>query len=120
MNFLPDVEVVCPVCRGRRYQKSVLHVKYREHSISDILDLSVDEAAVLLKNQRNIMEKLQLLQDVGLGYLGLVIHHLLDGICLLLIGHGILRMDGEAARHFPQNHWSGNRTCFRNVKYSAF
>lgn len=71
MNFLPDVEVVCPVCRGRRYQKSVLNVKYREHSISDILDLSVDEAAVLLKNQRNIMKKLQILQDVSLGYLGL-------------------------------------------------
>lgn len=71
MNFLPDVEVLCPVCRGKRYQKAVLNVKYKEHSISDILDLSIDEAAMLLEDERSIVEKLQILCDVGLGYLGL-------------------------------------------------
>lgn len=71
MNFLPDVEVVCPVCCGRRYQKSVLNVKYKNQCISDILDLSVDEAAALLENEHSIMEKLTILQDVGLGYLSL-------------------------------------------------
>ena len=71
MNFLPDVEVTCPACLGRRYQKMVLNVKYKEHSISDILDLSIDDAAILLGGERNIRKKLQILQDVGLGYLGL-------------------------------------------------
>lgn len=71
MNFLPDVEVTCPACLGRRYQKMVLNVKYKEHSISDILDLSIDDAAILLEGERNIRKKLQILQDVGLGYLGL-------------------------------------------------
>ena len=71
MNFLPDVEVTCPACLGRRYQKMVLNVKYKEHSISDILDLSIDDAAILLEGEQNIRKKLQILQDVGLGYLGL-------------------------------------------------
>ncbi len=71
MHFLPDVEVVCPVCRGRRYQKSVLNVKYKGYSISDILDLSIDEAAGLLADEKNIAKKLAVLQEVGLGYLGL-------------------------------------------------
>jgi excinuclease ABC subunit A len=65
-----NVEVVCPVCRGRRYQKSVLNVRFKEQSISDILDLSVDEAAAILVNERCILERLRILQDVGLGYLG--------------------------------------------------
>lgn len=71
MHFLPDVEVVCPVCRGKRYQKPVLEIKYRSHSISDILELSIDEAAELFKREESIVAKLQILLDVGLGYLGL-------------------------------------------------
>ena len=71
MNFLPDVEVLCPVCHGKRYQKEVLSVKYKDLSISDILDLSIDDAAVCLKSESNIREKLQILQEVGLGYIGL-------------------------------------------------
>lgn len=71
MNFLPDVEVVCPICRGKRYQKQVLNVKYKGNSISDILELSVDEALELFEGEESIRSKLQILQDVGLGYLGL-------------------------------------------------
>ncbi len=71
MNFLPDVEVTCPICRGRRYQKQVLKVKYKGNNISDILELSVDEAMELFAGQESIASKLQILQDVGLGYLGL-------------------------------------------------
>lgn len=71
MNFLPDVEVLCPVCYGRRYKKEVLNVKYKDLSISDILDLSIDDAAICLKSESNIREKLQILQEVGLGYIGL-------------------------------------------------
>ena len=71
MHFLPDVEVVCPVCRGERYQKPVLEIKYKDVSIADILELSIDEAAELFSEERNITTKLQVLQEVGLGYLGL-------------------------------------------------
>lgn len=71
MNFLPDVEVVCPVCRGNRYQKQVLNVKYRGLSIAQVLELSIDEAAALFEQEKEIMKKLIVLQDVGLGYLGL-------------------------------------------------
>lgn len=71
MHFLPNVEVVCPVCHGKRYQRPVLDVKYNGNSISDILDLSIDEAAVLLASEKSIVEKLRVLQEVGLGYLGL-------------------------------------------------
>jgi excinuclease ABC subunit A len=71
MHFLPDVEVVCPVCRGRRYKKPVLDIKYRGQNISDILELSIDEALELFADEENIVSKLKVLQDVGLGYLGL-------------------------------------------------
>lgn len=71
MHFLPDVEVVCPVCGGKRYQKPVLDIKYKSHTISDVLELSIDEAKILFCNEVNIVSKLTVLQDVGLGYLGL-------------------------------------------------
>ena len=71
MHFLPDVEVVCPVCRGRRYQKPVLDIRYQGHNISDILELSIDEAMELFSGEKSIISKLQILQEVGLGYLGL-------------------------------------------------
>lgn len=69
MNFLPDVEVVCPVCRGKRYQKPVLNVRYRGYHIAEVLELSIDEAAVLFKEENEIVKKLKVLQEVGLGYL---------------------------------------------------
>ena len=71
MYFLPDVEVTCPVCRGKRYQKQVLEALYKGYSISDVLDMSINEAAVLFDSEDTIKEKLAVLQDVGLGYLGL-------------------------------------------------
>lgn len=71
MNFLPDVEVVCPVCHGKRYQKPVLNIWYKENTISDVLDKSIDEALELFKNEDKIASKLQILRDVGLGYLTL-------------------------------------------------
>lgn len=71
MNFLPDVEVVCPVCKGKRYQKPVLAVKYKGFNIAEVLDLSVDDAVLLFEQEKGILRKLKTLQDVGLGYLGL-------------------------------------------------
>lgn len=71
MHFLPDVEVVCPVCRGRRYQRPVLDIKYRGHNISEVLELSIDEAVELFTGEAGIIRKLRILQDVGLGYLSL-------------------------------------------------
>ena len=71
MYFLPDVEVVCPVCGGKRYQKPVLDITYKDHNISDVLELSIDEAMFLFAKEENIVSKLKVLQDVGLGYLGL-------------------------------------------------
>jgi excinuclease ABC subunit A len=71
MHFLPDVEVLCPVCRGKRYQKPVLDIRYKGHNISEVLELSIDEARVLFADEKNISLKLKVLCDVGLGYLGL-------------------------------------------------
>ncbi len=71
MHFLPDVEVVCPVCHGKRYQKPVLDIKFKGHNISEVLELSIDEAFVLFADEENIRAKLKVLQDVGLGYLNL-------------------------------------------------
>ncbi len=71
MHFLPDVELVCYVCRGKRYQKPILEIKYRGYHISEVLELSIDEAAELFANEKHIAAKLRILQDVGLGYLGL-------------------------------------------------
>lgn len=71
MHFLPDVEVVCPVCRGMRYKKPVLDIRYRGRNISDVLELSIDEALELFSGRESIALKLKILQDVGLGYLSL-------------------------------------------------
>ena len=71
MHFLPDVEVICPVCRGKRYQKNVLEIKYKGYNISDVLEMSIDEALILFAEESVIAAKLKVLQDVGLGYLGL-------------------------------------------------
>lgn len=71
MHFLPDVEVVCPVCHGKRYQKPVLDIKFKGYNISDVLELSIDEAFVLFAEEESIRSKLKVLQDVGLGYLSL-------------------------------------------------
>ncbi len=71
MNFLPDVYVTCDVCRGRRYNLETLQVKYKDKSIADVLESSVDEAVELLANIPQIQAKLKTLSEVGLGYIHL-------------------------------------------------
>ncbi|HTS27431.1 MAG TPA: excinuclease ABC subunit UvrA [Bryobacteraceae bacterium] len=71
MNFLPDVYVTCDVCRGRRYNRETLQVKFKGYSIADLLDATVEEALPLMENLPQIRAKLQTLLDVGLGYVHL-------------------------------------------------
>ncbi|HMI51484.1 MAG TPA: excinuclease ABC subunit UvrA [Candidatus Saccharimonadales bacterium] len=71
MNFLPDVYVMCEVCRGRRYNSETLAVRYKGHSISDVLNLPSSEALKLLENIPQIQQKLATLVEVGLGYVTL-------------------------------------------------
>ena len=71
MHFMSDIYVPCEVCKGRRYNRETLEVKYRGKSIADVLDMTVEEAMGLFENHRPIMVKLQTLYDVGLGYMHL-------------------------------------------------
>jgi excinuclease ABC subunit A len=71
MHFLPNVYVTCEQCKGRRYNRETLDVRYRGKSIADVLDLTVDQALPLLENFPPIANKLRTLQDVGLGYIEL-------------------------------------------------
>jgi excinuclease ABC subunit A len=71
MNFLPDVYVTCEVCRGRRYNAETLSVRYKGHSISDLLDMQIADALKVLENIPQIKVKLETLVDVGLGYIQL-------------------------------------------------
>jgi excinuclease ABC subunit A len=69
MNFLPDVSVKCETCNGRRYNRETLEVRYRGKSISDILDMSIEDAVVFFENIPSILHKINTLQEVGLGYI---------------------------------------------------
>ena len=71
MHFLSDVFVECDVCKGQRYNQETLEVTYKGYSISDVLNMTVNEAAKLFKNIPAIISKLKTLQDVGLGYVHL-------------------------------------------------
>ena len=71
MNFLPDVWVTCEVCKGKRYTRETLEVKWKGKTIHDILELSVDEACVFFENQPRIHRIVKTVQDVGLGYIRL-------------------------------------------------
>ena len=71
MHFLPDVEVRCPVCRGRRFKRETLAVKYRGYDISQVLNMTVEEALVLFAEVPAAASRLQVMSDVGLGYLQL-------------------------------------------------
>jgi excinuclease ABC subunit A len=71
MNFLPDVYVMCDVCRGRRYNHETLQVKYKGASIADLLDMTIEDALKMLEAIPTIRTKLETLVDVGLGYLQL-------------------------------------------------
>ena len=68
MHFLPDIFVPCEVCKGRRYNRETLEVKYKGKSIHDVLEMTVEEALEFFKNVPKIARKLQTLYDVGLGY----------------------------------------------------
>ncbi|EKJ85522.1 excinuclease ABC subunit UvrA [Leptospira meyeri] len=71
MHFLPDIYVECEVCKGKRYNRETLEVKYKGKHISDILDMTVEEAVVFFENIPNLKRKLDTLMDVGLGYIKL-------------------------------------------------
>jgi excinuclease ABC subunit A len=71
MNFLPDVYVPCEKCNGKRYNRETLEIRYKGKSISDVLDMTVDEAVEFFTNVPYLYRKIKVLQDVGLGYISL-------------------------------------------------
>ncbi len=71
MNFLPDVTVPCEVCRGKRYNRETMEVRFRGRSIADVLDMTINQAVEFFENQPNILNKIKVLQEVGLGYIKL-------------------------------------------------
>jgi len=71
MNFLPDVYVPCESCNGKRYNKETLEVRFKGKSIADVLDMTINQAVEFFENQPSILNRIQTLQDVGLGYIKL-------------------------------------------------
>jgi len=71
MNFLPDVYVPCEECRGKRYNRETLEVRFRGKSIADVLDMTINQAVEFFVNQPAILNKIKVLQEVGLGYIKL-------------------------------------------------
>jgi len=74
MEFLPDVYVHCETCKGKRYNRETLEVRFKGKSISDVLDMTVEEAVQFFENQPRILRKIQTLNEVGLGYISLGQH----------------------------------------------
>ena len=74
MEFLPDVYVNCETCKGKRYNRETLEVRFKGKSISDVLDMTVEEAVTFFENQPRILRKIDTLNDVGLGYISLGQH----------------------------------------------
>ena len=74
MDFLPDVHVHCETCKGKRYNRETLEVRFKGKSISDVLDMTVEEAVEFFKHQPKILRKIETLNDVGLGYITLGQH----------------------------------------------
>ncbi len=74
MDFLPDVHVECPLCKGKRYNRETLEIRFKGKSIADVLDMSVEEASEFFINQPNILRRIKTLNDVGLGYITLGQH----------------------------------------------
>lgn len=74
MEFLPDVYVPCETCKGKRYNRETLEVRFKGKSISDVLDMTVEEAVSFFENQPKILRKIQTLSEVGLGYISLGQH----------------------------------------------
>lgn len=71
MNFLPDVLVPCESCRGKRYNRETLEVRFKGKSIADVLDMTINQAVEFFENQPHILNKIKTIQDVGLGYIKL-------------------------------------------------
>jgi excinuclease ABC subunit A len=74
MEFLPDIYVPCETCKGKRYNRETLEVRFKGKSISDVLDMTVEEAVTFFENQPRILRKIKTLDDVGLGYISLGQH----------------------------------------------
>ena len=71
MNFLPDVLAPCEVCHGKRYNRETLEVRFKGKSIADVLDMTINQAVEFFENQPNILNKIKVIQEVGLGYIKL-------------------------------------------------
>ena len=71
MNFLPDIQVPCEVCHGKRYNRETLEVRYKGKSITDVLDMTINQAVEFFENVPDILRKIKTIQDVGLGYIKL-------------------------------------------------
>jgi excinuclease ABC subunit A len=71
MNFLPDIQVPCEVCHGKRYNRETLEVRYKGKSIADILDMTINQAVEFFENVPDILRKIKTIQEVGLGYIKL-------------------------------------------------
>jgi excinuclease ABC subunit A len=71
MHFMPDAHVTCPVCRGQRFQKKILTVKYNGYNVSDVLNMTVNEALTVFAGEKQIYEKLSFMSKVGLSYIKL-------------------------------------------------
>ncbi len=71
MDFLPDVHLVCPTCKGKRYNRETLEVRFKGKSISDVLDMTIEQAVEFFENQPKILRKIKTIQEVGLGYITL-------------------------------------------------
>ena len=99
MHFLPDVYVTCEQCKGRRYNRETLEIRYRGKSIADALDLTVDQALPLLENVPPIANKLRTLQDVGLGYIEL-------GQSATTLSGGEAQRVKLSTRALEAGHWS--------------
>ena len=74
MDFLPDVYVPCPTCKGKRYNRETLEIRFKGKSISDVLDMTVEQAVDFFENQPRILRRIQTLSEVGLGYITLGQH----------------------------------------------
>lgn len=74
MDFLPDIQVPCPTCKGKRYNRETLEIRFKGKSISDVLDMTVEQAVEFFENQPRILRKIKTLEDVGLGYITLGQH----------------------------------------------
>ncbi len=74
MEFLPDIYVLCETCKGKRYNRETLEVRFKGKSISDVLDMTVEEAVTFFENQPRILRKIKTLDEVGLGYISLGQH----------------------------------------------